>query len=85
MRQRHGHTFPIFIFIELMMEHGPINGADGELQIVIYDIRSDGNISTLGEIFFVIVSEAVDVNLTLNIRGQEDPVTILVTCISHSF
>lgn len=71
----HGNS----LVVDLLMEHGPIHGADEELEIVIYDIRTDGNISTLGEIFFVILSGEVDVNFTVIIRGQDDPVTILVT------
>ena len=49
-----------------------------QLEISVYDIRTDGNISTLGEIFFEIPSGTIDVTLTVTFAGEE-PIQIQVS------
>ena len=66
-----------------MSVYGPVQDPQmPQLEIVI-DITRDGNISALGEVFFVILSGTVDVELDLTIAGENNPVIIMVKYLTH--
>ena len=48
------------------------------LIIQVSDIRTDGNISMLGEVFFEIPSGIVNVELNITFVGQQNPIIIQV-------